>query len=67
MERQGSADHGHRKARESVTLTLPKDKLEEIMEAVQAGTSTQEKRGKVWLKNSKGEEGYIEVVASFTY
>lgn len=52
---------------EGVTLTLPKDKLEEIMEAAQAGGSGLEKRGKVWLKNSKGEEGYIEVVASFGY
>ena len=53
--------------RESVTLTLPKDKLEEIMKSIQPGTSSQVKSGKVWLKNSKGEEGYIEGAVSFSY
>ena len=54
--------------REAVTLTLPKDKLEEIMKSIQpGGTSSQVRSGKVWLKNSKGEEGYIEVAVSFSY
>lgn len=55
------------KDREAVTLTLPKDKLEEIMKSIQPGASSQVKSGKVWLKNSKGEEGYIEVAVSFSY
>lgn len=53
--------------REIVTLTLPKDKLEEIMKSLQPGTSSQQKKGKVWLKNSKGVEGYIEVYVYFSY
>ncbi len=52
--------------KECVTITLPKDKLEEIMNSLQPGTSSQ-KRGKVWLKNSKGEEGYIEAFVSVTH
>lgn len=53
---------------DGVTLTLPKDKLEEIMKSIQPGaTSSLVKSGKVWLKNSKGEEGYIEVAVSFSY
>lgn len=52
--------------REGVTLTLPKDKLEEIMNSIQPGSS-QEKKGKVWLKNSEGKEGYIEASVSFIY
>lgn len=54
--------------REGVTLTLPKDKLEEIMNSIQpGGTVSQEKKGKVWLKNSEGKEGYIEASVSFIY
>lgn len=51
--------------REGVTLTLPKDKLEEIMNSLQPGTSSLQKSGRVWLKNSKGEEGYIDAFVSF--